>query len=33
VIASVAPGRRLLVERGLIWLAKYGIVRIHPASS
>jgi len=33
LLANVPAGRRLFLERALLWLAKYGIVRIHPGSS
>ncbi len=31
-LAGFPARRRLFIERSLLWLAKYGIVRIHPAS-
>lgn len=33
IVAGFPANRRPFVERALLWLAKYGIVRIHPASS
>jgi glycosyltransferase involved in cell wall biosynthesis len=33
LVAGFTPGRQLFMERALLWFAKYGIVRIHPASS
>jgi glycosyltransferase involved in cell wall biosynthesis len=33
LLEGFPPARRLFLERALMWLAKYGIVRIHPASS
>lgn len=33
LVAGFPVGRRPLMERALLWLAKYGIIRIHPASS
>jgi predicted transcriptional regulator len=33
LLASLPAGRKPFVERALLWLAKYGIVRILPASS
>ena len=33
LLAGFPARRRLFIERALLWLAKYGIVRIHPASS
>jgi glycosyltransferase involved in cell wall biosynthesis len=31
LLAPVAPERRAIVERGLVWLAKYGFLRLRPA--
>lgn len=33
VVAAFPLGRRPHLERALLWLAKYGIVRIHPSAS
>ena len=33
LVAGFPANRRRFIERTLLWLAKYGIVRIHPASS
>ena len=32
LLAPVLPARRAVAERGLVWLAKYGFLRLRPAA-